>query len=246
LLFILGSGNFIFSGKGSGNQNVTDSIPLYDLHLTYHHGVKRRIQEEFNLPAAILPFGFDDDELLFRQCASQQEITKLCFLGNPDERRVMFIDALASKGIEIDVYGNGWSKFLNKPNIGIFQPSYGVEQWKVLRRYRAQLNLMRIHNDDSHNMRSFEVPGIGGIMVAPDTIDHRQFFENEKEVLLYSGVNDCAATVQTLFNWPKEKANSMRIAARERSIASKYSYRDRASQALAHMNRLLYGTEGRD
>ena len=25
---------FLFTGKGSGNKNVTDSIPLYDLHLT--------------------------------------------------------------------------------------------------------------------------------------------------------------------------------------------------------------------
>ena len=41
---------------------------------------------------------------------------------------------------------------------------------------------MRIHNPDSHNMRSFEVPGVGGIMVAPDTKEHRIFFEVGKEI----------------------------------------------------------------
>ena len=49
--------------------------------------------------------------------------------------------------------------------------------WKVLRKYRVQLNLMRPHNLDSHNMRSIEVPAVGGIGLFPDTPDHERFFE---------------------------------------------------------------------
>src|ERR1700709_2858403 len=38
---------FIFTGKGSGNKYVTDSIGLYDLHFTYNLEVKKRLEEEF-------------------------------------------------------------------------------------------------------------------------------------------------------------------------------------------------------
>ena len=229
----------VFSDKGSGNQNVTDSISLYDLHLTYHMGVKKELEEKFHSNVAILPFGFDDDEQLYRQCCSQDEVLKTCFLGNPDERRASFINRLAASGVVIDIYGNDWSKFLKHSNITLFPPAYGQEQWKVLRRYRAQLNLMRIHNDDSHNMRSFEVPGIGGIMVAPNTAEHRIYFENGKEVFLYKDADDCVATIKNLMSMTAEDASEIRNAARKRSISSGYSYKERAAQALGHIQSLF-------
>lgn len=230
---------FIFSDKGSGNQHVTDSISLYDLHLTYHMGVKKELEDQFHCKAAILPFAFDDNEQLYQECCRQQEVLKTCFLGNPDKKRTEFIEALAAKGIIIDVYGNDWKNFLTHANITIFPPAYGKEQWKVLWRYRAQLNLMRIHNDNSHNMRSFEVPGIGGIMVAPDTIEHRIYFENDKEAFLYKDVNDCADIIKNLLAMESTTSNAIRVAARQRSVTSGYSYEARAKQALNYMESLF-------
>ena len=38
---------FVFSGRGSGNSNVTNSVSLYDLHFTYDQGVKERLETPF-------------------------------------------------------------------------------------------------------------------------------------------------------------------------------------------------------
>lgn len=230
---------FIFSGKGSGNENITRSIALYDLHLTYHLGVKHELEEKHHLLAGLLPFGFDDSESLFEACSKQDEVLKLCFIGNPDSRRSSFIEALAARGISIHVYGNNWNEFLQHKNITIFQQASGIELWKVLRRYRVQLNLMRIHNDDSHNMRSFEVPGIGGIMVAPDTVEHRLYFDHGKEAFLYKDIDSCAEMIKMLLLLSVKDANEIRVAARERSIDSGYSYKERARQALHQIEALL-------
>lgn len=229
----------IFSDKGSGNKNVTDSISLYDLHLTYHMGVKKQLEEQYHNKVAILPFGFDADEQLYQDCCRQPEMLKACFIGNPDNRRAAFIKALAAQGIAIDIYGNNWNKFVSHAAITLFPPAYGIEQWKVLRRYRVQLNLMRIHNDDSHNMRSFEVPGIGGIMVAPDTSEHRMYFEDGKEVFLYKNLSDCTAQIKRLLAMHAADADVIRLAARERSVTSGYSYEARAKQALGFIGSLL-------
>ncbi|MES2732320.1 MAG: glycosyltransferase [Bacteroidota bacterium] len=226
---------FLFSGKGSGNQNVTKSIPLYDMHFTYNLAIKKKMEDDYYLATAFLPFGFDISEALYDECSKQEEVIKACFLGNPDKKRAFFVEALAAEGIEMDIYGNDWSKFVHHPKINIFPPVYGNELWKVLRRYRLQLNLMRIHNEDSHNMRTFEVPGIGGILVAPNTPEHRFFFVDRKEVFLYEDVKHCTKLMQELLSLSPTKALQIRQQARQRSENSGYSYKERAEHALKQM-----------
>ena len=223
---------FIFSSNGSGNRNLTDSLHLYDLHLTYSQSVRNRIQEEFKIKTVLLPFGFDIEQSLVERCMLEPEISEVCFLGNPDKSRAKFIQALADKGIPMVVYGKDWNRFINHPGIKIHRPVHGEDLWRVLRKYRVQLNLVRVHNEDSHNMRTFEVPGVGGIMVAPNTSDHRLYFEDGQEVILFNELKDCVEKIRQTLNFPKERADEIRTAARKRSLESKYSYRDRTQQVI--------------
>lgn len=236
---------FIFSGIGSGNRNITESISLYDLHLTYNLSVKERLEHDFKMPVELLPFGFDLEEKLFNECARQKEILKACFLGNPDSQRASFIVQLAEADIPIDVYGSRWDKQLDHPNITIHSPVYLNDFWKTLRKYRVQLNLMRLHNPDSHNMRSFEIPGVGGIMLAPDTPDHRMFFEEGKELFLYNDVETCIAAINSLLNFSEANANYIREQARAKSLANGYTYKDRSKQALDAIRKIAYVNEER-
>jgi spore maturation protein CgeB len=229
---------FIFSGRGSGNHNITRSIGLYDLHFTYHLGVAKQIREEYNIEVEILPFGFDGNEDLYQLCRKQEEVLKTCFLGNPDEHRLAFLKALADTGVKIDLYGYGWTRHLQHKNVECFPPVFGNEVSKVLYKYRVQLNLMRMHNMDSHNMRSFEVPGIGGIMVAPDTVEHHAYFADGREVFLFNDLNECSQIVRKVLSFSANEAEIIRLAARRRSIDSGYTYRDRAAQALQHLENL--------
>jgi spore maturation protein CgeB len=77
-------------------------------------------------------------------------------------------------------------------------------------------------------MRSFEIPAVGGIMIAPDTPEHRMFFEDGKEIFLFKNSDECAAKINYVMRLPKNEANKIRSNARDRSIASAYSYKDRA------------------
>ncbi|MBS1557209.1 MAG: glycosyltransferase [Bacteroidetes bacterium] len=219
---------FLFSGKGSGNANITKSISLYDFHFTYNLSVKKRLEEEYRAKTAWLPFGFDLTDEQFSECVKEEEIVKVCFVGNPDKERAAFINALAEMKVQIVVYGHHWKKFIDHPGVEIQDAVYAGEQWKTLRRYRVQLNLMRPHNPDSHNMRTFEVPGVGGIMLAPDTLEHRTFFEEGKEVFLFNDVNECVDKINSLLRLTVSQANEIRKNARARSIASGYTYRDRS------------------
>src|ERR1035437_753816 len=223
---------FIFAGKGSGNSNIIRSIPFYDVHFTYNLETKRKIERKYKTPTYWLPFGFDISEAIFSAASSLNEIIKVCFVGNPDKARAHFLNALAEKGIKIDVYGSYWSRFVNHPNITLYPPVYNDELWFTLRKYRIQLNPLRIHNVDSHGMRSFEVPGIGGIMLAPRTFEHFQFFNEGREAFFYDNYEEAMTKINFLLALQKDESDQLRNAARERSIRDKYDYKSRAKLAI--------------
>lgn len=230
---------FLFSGKGSGNKNVTDSIPLYDLHLTYCTLIKNEVEKKYHLPAEYLPFGFEVEDEVFKLCKAEVEIIRPAFVGNPDGDRAAFIEQLARQSILIDVYGIGWNKYLSHPNISTFEKVSEIDFWKTLRKYRVQLNLMRPHNPNSHNMRSFEIPGIGGIMLAPDTPDHQNYFVPDKEIFLFGDLNTCVQKINYLLGLNANDANTIRENARKKSLEGGYTYKDRSKQALTAIQNLL-------
>ena len=230
---------FLFSGKGSGNKNITDALSLYDLHLTYNLEVKKIIEHKFKIKTLLIPFGFDVDDDLYNSFNEIEEINGVCFLGNPDRERAYFLQSLAEMQIPLTVYGSSWGQFVNQPLIRIERTVTGDEFFQILRKYRVQLNLLRPHNLNSHNMRTFEIPAVGGIQLAPDTPDHRLFFESEKEIFLYRDVSECANQIFKILTLSKSCVKDIRQAARSRSIRSGYSYQDRASQVLSEMQKLL-------
>lgn len=230
---------FIFTGKGSGNSFVTKSIDLYDLHFTYNLSVEKILKEKHGARVSFLPFGFEISDDLYNRCCQQPEIIKACFLGNPDKQRAAFIQELAERGISIDLYGNHWERFVQHSSIGIYEPVYGDQLWMTLRKYRVQLNMMRIHNEDSHNMRTFEVPGVGGIMVAPETPEHNLFFRNGTEAFFYTDATTCADIISRLLNKDVAAANEIRTNARNASLEKRYEYKYRAAQALEVLKELV-------
>lgn len=220
---------FLFSGAGSGNENITNSIHFYDIHFTYNLEIKKQLEGKTKGCVYVLPFGFDIPSSVVMKVQTKEEIKRVCFLGNPDKERADFIRQLAEKGLGIDVYGNKWSEFIHHSMVTAYPAVYNMDQWEVLYRYRVQLNIMRRHNLSSHNMRTFEVPAIGGIMLAPETKEHTSFFEDGKEAFFYKNADDCFEIAEKLLRLPLEEATMVRKLARKRSLESGYSYKDRAT-----------------
>ena len=230
---------FIFTGIGSGNVNVSDSIVLFDLHLTYNKWVQNELRKRFDINAFYLPFGFEISDELYKKARAFDEIVAVCFIGNPDQTRAWFILGLLDKGIKIHLYGHNWNKFIRHPNATLHIPVLGDELYFTLRRYRIQLNLMRPHNLDSHNMRTFEIPGIGGVMLAPATTEHNTFFESGKEAFLFKDINHCCELISLILNMSNAEISLVREAARNRSLRDGYSYKQRSLEALRTIKSIL-------
>lgn len=231
---------FNYFSRGSGNRNVRRSILEFDLHLTYSRRIAAEMRNRFpGICVAVVPFGHDVGDDTYARIAEEEEILRACFLGNPDDHRRCRISEIVKAGIPIDVYGHRWDQFLEPaPTLRIHSSALGEDMLRTLRRYRVQLNFFRPHNAASHNMRSFEVPACGGVMLAEDSVEHRAFFESGREAFFFRDDYEMIATCRAILELPKHEADELRRRARRRTLAAKYSYRDRALAALAEIKRV--------
>jgi spore maturation protein CgeB len=225
---------FIFSGRGSGNKNVTKSINLFDCYFTYDKNINKELENR-SVKSQIIPFGFDCSGFKYKGLTEKEEVLKLCFLGNANKFRIDFLEKLAQRELKIDVYGENWSSFNLHKNISRFGPKYGAEFWSTLQKYAIQLNLLRPHNSNSHNMRSFDVPGAGGIMLAPRTPDHQTYFTEFSEVFLFSDLNEALCQIELILNLNFSERNKIRQAARLKAMQH-HTYTHRTLQLVQYLD----------
>lgn len=222
---------FIFTGPGSGNKNVTKSIKIYDLHISYNLNVIERFKLEYGIKCEFLPFGFEmfSNEIEILNVNSYDK-SIVCFIGNPDKQRLETLNKLADNGVKIDVYGHGWSKIINNVNLKAYEAVYGDEFASTITKYRIQLNLLRIHNKNSHNMRSFEIQALGGIQLTENTREHKLFFEENSNIFLYNNLNECKELIQKILSLSRKDIIEMRIKSIMSSKENQFSYLYRAKR----------------
>jgi spore maturation protein CgeB len=220
-----------FTTKGSGNKNVKNSIRLYDLHFTYSLEIKNQLQNKFKVNSEWLPFGY------YKAVKPHLDFTlidDLCFIGHPDKERVRIINLILGAGHRVSVYGINWGYYtfsnseLLTINKSIFRDDFNSEAIK----YKIQLNVFRSHNYNSHNMRTFEMPALGCIMLAPYSAEHLAFFKENKEAFFYKNDTDLLTKIEQIQNMSSTQISNIRSNAYNRSIESGYSYEKRAMDVL--------------
>lgn len=226
---------FDYFSKGSGNQNILKSLELYDLHISYSKTIIQQLKDRIpKIDTAFLPFGFNlPDELYEQEVKQEEEVQAIAFVGGGDINRANFIQKIVKTGLPVHVYGYNWENHLRPAsNLQLHDSVLNMDYWKTLRKYRVQLNLFRPHNVNSHNMRSFEVPAVGGIMLAPSTTEHLSFFKKDKEAFFFDDTKEAIHLCKIILGLSHDQANKIRWRARNRSIQDGYDYRSRSKQLL--------------
>jgi spore maturation protein CgeB len=96
------------------------------------------------------------------------------------------------------------------------------------------LGFLRELNPDQHTTRSFEIPAIGGFMLADRTEDHREFFEEGKEAEYFTSDDEFRDKIR--FYLANEAARErIAKAGHERCMTSGYSYEDRIRTVMGEL-----------
>jgi spore maturation protein CgeB len=222
---------FIFVGRGSGNKNVTDSVGCYDLHFCYQRQLQHDIKSRYNIETCFLPFAYEKDDVIYADPSDIKEVNKVCFQANPDPYRVEMISLFSCAGIAVDVFGHGWQKTRIGKMKGVTAHPLANRSdfWQMNQSYRVQLNLFRKHNFGSHNMRTFEIPVVGGIQLTPFSEEQAEFFKEGEEVFFFRSNEDLIDTARNLMARSESEIAEVRFQARKKSLETPCAFSDRAA-----------------
>lgn len=228
---------FEFFSKGSGNKNVLKSIPFFDHHFSYSKRIVNDLKTKLKVSASWLPFAY----FYFEEPKIQDEkFNRICFIGNPDKRRVEVIQKLLSSGIEVDVYGNNWNKKLsNHKNLKINSSVYEDDFVRIAKSYRLQLNIFRPHNLGSHNMRTFEMPAIGCLTLSPRSLEQLELFTDGEEAFYYESDEEMVRNVKEVFAMEKEDVFKLKMKAYKRCLSSDYHYKNRVKEVVKFIENII-------
>jgi spore maturation protein CgeB len=166
----------------------------------------------------------------------------IVFVGNWNEEREQCLSEL--RGYDLAIWGTEYwgrkcrDRFLRSCWKG--HTAIGHEMTDICLASKVNLNILRLQNKGSHNMRTFEIPACGGFMLHERSEEALELFEEGKEAEYYGSIEEFKDKINFYLN---NGDSRMKIAKAgyERCIKSGYSYSDRANRILA-VYREMHGT----
>lgn len=162
------------------------ALPYYDFVFSPRRANLSQLSAVTKATVTYLPFAYNPAVHYPAQVPidEQQMGSDILFAGGADDNRVPWMEAFIKAGMDVKLYGGYWERYpATRPY------AYGHADLALLRHLvpssKINLGLVRQANRDGHVMRSFEIPAMGGLLLAENTKEHRGLFGAEGEAVLY-------------------------------------------------------------
>lgn len=171
--------------------------------------------------------------------ADSQRTREVSYIGSPYEQRPKFLLALAREH-QIPVFINGdnrWPRVLTPDELRHFHLG-GHLDGRYYREgiWQSKINLSFVTEDNEEDiaLKAVEIAGCGGFLLVVRNPGHQAIFEEDREAVFFSSVEECAEKCRFYLNRPDLREA---IAARghERAIRSGY---DNDTQLARVLNQL--------
>ncbi len=174
--------------KDISNRNILKSIPEFDHLFVYSQKIRKKLKKIYKKKFfSYLPFAFDYS-LITKKKRNHKVNFDLSFIGTADQNRYETLMKL--KDYKIILAGDGWNKYLLSDNIKYIKNVNFLDYHKIINTSKFSLNLLRKQNKCSHNMKTFEIPSMGGLLVTEKNIDQSKFFPENKACLMFKNIKD--------------------------------------------------------
>lgn len=239
LIFCFNPDDPFNSNKGASNKQIRESIKLYDVYLTWSKRLVAKLKHHGARDVFYLPFAADPEIIYPVKLPRNDKSNFNCdisFVGNSDEERQTWIKKISklmhknSYDCNFRIYGNGWKKI---NNIELKCKIEGLKLLKAFSGSKINLNILRLQNKHSHNMRTFEIPASSCFMLHERSEEAMDFFKEGKEAEYFSTTEELLDKSEFYLNNEdlREKISS---AGYEKIFRAGYTYENRAKQLLTY------------
>jgi spore maturation protein CgeB len=158
-------------------------------------------------------------------CGRRHEVI---FVGTRTRARQKEINCIARH--EVAIWGNGWTSGRGAaPGQRIHAPVYAASVAKMYGAAAVSLNVLNAENLGGPNMRTFEVPGSGGVMLARYSEAQAEFFPENEAAAFYRSPEELDAKIDWLLGDAALRERIRRNAVR---LAASQTYDHRAAEVL--------------
>ena len=201
---------FNLSSKTNSNLNIIKSIQLYDYFcVSFKKTLDKRLKKFGAKKIVFLPFGNDVAKHKVIKLINKKKINnKINFVGSFDKYRKKFLNEL---NLNVDVFGPGWkNKHNTNGKLNIYPKTIeGIKLKKIISKYAISLNILRKQDRNSHNMKTFEIPALGGLMLTDYSREQNIYFKENIDCFMFKNKKELLKKVKYILS-NSNKAYSVR------------------------------------
>ena len=215
---------FNFSNPMISNNNVLRTIKFFNYYCLWSQKIISKINRKLVInknKLIYLPFAYDVTKKNFLK-KSKFFKYNLNFVGSYDPIRFNLVKSINIKKIIIG--GGYWFKKKNLLAAKVMPHVYNKELFNITNDSAISLNILRAQNLTSHNMRTFEIPSMNGLMLTTRSKEQEFFFKENKECFMYTGKRELGKKIDYIMKNPQLARN---VRARGFLASKKHTYNKR-------------------
>ena len=215
------------NSSATSSVNIYKNIKYFELFCIWSEKLKKRLENQFKTNNFYyLPFGFSKKQhKISRNKIIKQKIS---FVASFDNHRLKVLNQLQKK---IEIYGNAWPSYL-KHNINNFIRNKDFS--KVVHESEISLNILKQQNLLSHNMRTFEIPAMNGLMLTTRSEEQHKYFPENKACYMYENIKELNYKIDFILKNPKA---ALKVRKTGYKLSKKHSYENRLKKLINYINK---------
>jgi hypothetical protein len=162
----------------------------------------------------------------------------ISYIGYPYENRPAFLLKLAcDQNLPVFINGSHWSRMLSSDEQRCFiLGDYLADEQYRSGIWRSKINLSFVTegNEDDIAHKAVEISACSGFLLAIRTLGHRTIFDEDREAVFFSSLEECADKCRFYLDQPGLR-DAIAARGRERAVRSGY---DNDTQLARVLNRL--------
>jgi hypothetical protein len=193
--------------------------------------------EGAGVAAAYLPFGVDPEQYRPGETynvAESAAAPEAVFIGGWRRKRENHLAAIQRH--RVGLWGPGWEsvarRFQGRHLVNL-TPAYGRDCAVLYASAQVSLNIVDDLNMPGHNMRTFEIPASGGVMLSCYTAEQADFFPEGEAAWYYREPGEIDGILEEL---RQDRKAQERIKAAAMKIAQDHDYKFRAMKLLQEID----------
>jgi spore maturation protein CgeB len=218
-------------------RHLLAAADQYDAHIVTNELTADALKRLGAARVITCQFSYDPD--LHRPIALTPEEAKLheadaVFVGHWEPRTGRLVARLRRNGLTVKVHGPNWQRAYQLSDRRAIQPIYGQDYVKALTGAKICLCFLSGWNRNQATLRTFEIPAVGGLLLADRTPLHESYFEEGKEAEFFSSVEELVEKCRRYSTDDKARMSVAR-AGRERCSRGNHTHTDEVGRIISEL-----------